>query len=68
MSNEIWTETWTEAWEELREGMKEGASDMLYLWVDIIAAPFMAICRVASDFIHGEGHYKHPDRGSRRVN
>jgi len=59
--------TGKEMWEEIWEGMKEGASDVLYLWVDMIAAPFMAVCRVASDFIHGEGHYKHPDRSSRRA-
>lgn len=54
-------------WEEIREEIVEGATDILYLWVDLIAAPFMAICRVASDFIHAEGHYKRSDRGSRRA-
>ena len=51
--------------EEIREVMIEGFTDTLNLWVDLITAPLLAICRVTSDFIHGEGKYKHPDHGSR---
>lgn len=54
-------------WKELRDDMVDDATDAIYLWVDLFAAPIMAICRVVSDFVHGEGRYKHPDRGSRET-
>jgi hypothetical protein len=54
-------------WKELRDDVVEDATDKLHLLVDLIAAPVTAICRVASDFIHGEGRYKHPDRRSRQT-
>lgn len=50
-------------WQE----MVEGFTDILYLWVDLITAPILAVYRVTSDFIHGEGRYKHSDRSSRRA-
>lgn len=57
MSGKIWDEIW--------QMIVEGATDILYLWVDLTTAPFIAICRVASDFIRAEGHYNHSGRRSR---
>lgn len=51
--------------EKIWEEIVEAFTDALNLWLDLITAPILAICRVTSDFIHGEGKYKHPDRGSR---
>lgn len=45
----------------------EACSDALNLYVDLITAPFLAVCRVVSDFIHSKGRYDHSDRGSRRA-
>lgn len=53
--------------EEIWEVVVEGGTDILYMSMDLIAAPFMAICRVVSDFIHGKGRYDHSDRGSHRT-
>ncbi len=39
----------------------------MMLTADLITVPIMAVCRVMSDFIHGEGRYKHPGRDSRRA-
>lgn len=38
--------------------MVEGFTDVVRLYADLITAPIMAVCRVLSDFIHNEGHYK----------
>jgi hypothetical protein len=50
--------------EEIWDVLVEGATDVLYLFADLTTAPVIAICRVASDFIRGEGRYKHSERGS----
>lgn len=44
----------------------EGATDVLKLYADLITAPFMALFRVMSDFVHNEGHYKRSNRRSPR--
>lgn len=51
--------------EEIWEVIVEGSTDILNLSVDLITAPFLAICRVASDFIYGKGKYKHSHPDSR---
>lgn len=53
-------------WKEIREVIVEGCTDMMNLWLDLITAPVMAICRVTSDFIHGKGKYDHSAADSRR--
>lgn len=52
--------------ESLWEEIVEGFTDIVKLYADLITAPILAVLRVASDFIHGEGHYKHSRRPSRR--
>lgn len=52
---------------ELWEGMIEGFFDIVILAADLVTAPFIAICRVASDFVHNEGRYRHSDHDSRRT-
>jgi hypothetical protein len=47
--------------------MVEGFTDIVKLCADLITAPIIALCRVISDFIHGEGRYKHSDHDSRRA-
>lgn len=53
--------------EEIWEIMVEAFTDIVKLYADLITAPILAILRVGSDFIRGEGHYKHSHRGSHRA-
>ena len=53
---------------EIWQVLVETCTDTLNLYVDLITAPFLAIYRVASAFIHSEGKYNHSDHDSRRAN
>jgi hypothetical protein len=50
--------------EKMRDVMIEGFTDILLLTADLITAPFLAVYRVMSDFVHRKGRYRYRDRGA----